>query len=285
MKAFQLEMIRMIQKLHSDGLTLFVEGITFIGEITVIIAIITYIYFIYNKKVGQKVIYISLLSMLVNNWLKLLIKAPRPIGEPGIISLRVETAGGYSFPSGHSQNSATLFTWLSQIVRKRWFTIMSIVLVVLIMLSRLYLGVHYPIDSLVGGILGLGIAWYLFWKIDRLKKPHLVGLVVAAIFLPFIIYFGVTDANMANEIFKLYGLFLGSVLAFMVEEKWIHFQKSPCRWRALLRYILGIGIALGLQAGLKYVLPASNIGDFIRYFGIAFIALGCYPYLFTKLKF
>lgn len=285
MKEFQLDIIRFIQRSHSGILNQLVEGITYIGEITLIIALITFIYYIYDKKLGKKVVYISVFSMLTNNVLKLLIKAPRPIGEPGIVSIRIETAGGYSFPSGHSQNTATLFTWLAKIIKQRKFTIIGIVVVVLVMFSRLYLGVHYPVDVVVGSLLGWGISCFLFTHIDRVRKPHLLAAIMALIFLPFLILFGLQDPLMAHELFKMYGLFVGSIVAFVFEEKYVQFTMNTCRWRASLRFVLGIALALGLQAGLKFVLPASHVGDLIRYFAIAFVALGLYPYLFKKLRF
>lgn len=285
MKEFQLEIIRQIQKLHSNFLNNIVEGITFLGEMTVVIAIIAFVYFIYDKKIGQRVVYISLFSMLVNNVIKLSVKASRPIGEPGIESIRVETAGGYSFPSGHSQNSATLLTWLALIIKKHWFKVLSIILILLIMFSRLYLGVHYPIDVIVGPLLGFGISMILFKKLGKVNKLHLRMAIYALVFVPFVIFFQVTDSEMANELFKLFGLFTGSICAFLFEEKYVNFQKNTIWWKATLRFVVGMILALAIQVGLKPLLPFGNYGDMIRYFLVAFLVLGAYPYVFKKLNF
>ena len=285
MKEFKLEIILGIQLLHGELLNHVFELITYIGETTIIIAVITFIYLVYDKRIGKKVVYISILSMVINGMLKLVIRAPRPIGEPGIVSLRVETAGGYSFPSGHSQNTATLFTWLALIIKKRWFTILSLILVFLVMISRLYLGVHYPIDVVVGASLGWGVSYYLFRKLDQLKHPTLTMLIVVVAFLPLTVLFGIFDPSMAGELFKMVGLLAGSFLGFLFEEKYVQFSMNTQKWKALLRFLIGIGIALGLQTGLKWIFMEGLYGDMLRYFFVAFISLGLYPYLFKKLRF
>ena len=61
-----------------------------------------------DKKFGEYLAYSVLTGMTLNNGLKSLFDMPRPIGEEGIRTLREETATGQSFPSGHSQASASL---------------------------------------------------------------------------------------------------------------------------------------------------------------------------------
>ncbi|MFC1760215.1 phosphatase PAP2 family protein, partial [Candidatus Neomarinimicrobiota bacterium] len=65
--------------------------------------------------------------------------------------------GGFSFPSGHAQGSTTLWLMLALLIRKKWINYLTAIMIILVSLSRLYLGVHYPIDILGGVLIGMGI--------------------------------------------------------------------------------------------------------------------------------
>jgi hypothetical protein len=125
----------------------------------------------------------------------------------------------------------------------------------------------------------------LFAKLDQIKRPTLTILIIVVAFLPLTVMFGILDPAMAGELFKMYGLLAGSFLGFLFEEKYVQFSMNTQKWKALLRFLIGIGIALGLQTGLKWVFVESLYGDMFRYFFVALISLGLYPYLFKKLHF
>ena len=100
---FELNIIRAIQSIANPFLDGLFQFITMFGEEAILIPLIAVIYWAFNKRMGEFIAYASLTSVLVNGAIKDIFKAKRPIGEPGIRSLRVETATGYSFPSGHTQ--------------------------------------------------------------------------------------------------------------------------------------------------------------------------------------
>ena len=97
--------------------------------------------------------------MINNKGIKEFVKAPRPIGTEGLKSLRVSTATGYSFPSGHTQTATTFWTSLMIIFRKKWVNILGIVMILGVGLSRLYVGVHYPTDVIAGVIMGILLSY------------------------------------------------------------------------------------------------------------------------------
>ena len=101
---------------------------------------------------------------VLSTLLKQFFARPRP--EAGS---DLTTVISYSFPSGHSMLSAvvylTLGTMLAQ-MEKRWalklyFLLTAMLLTVLVGLSRIYLGVHYPTDVLAGW--SAGLAWAILW--------------------------------------------------------------------------------------------------------------------------
>ena len=118
------------------------------------------------------------LSDLSSTYLfKFVFQRPRPCHEPsleGIIHLVNGHCGGkYGFISSHASNSFALATFLSLLLGKkiRFFTPLIIVWALLLSYSRVYLGVHYPGDVIVGSIWGAGIGAAMFVSTRRLVLP------------------------------------------------------------------------------------------------------------------
>jgi hypothetical protein len=80
-------------------------------------------------------------------------------------ALASETSFG--LPSGHAQNAVAIWGGLALWLKNRWGWVISGVIILLISLSRLYLGVHFPTDVLGGWILG-GL---LIWGYTVIEKP------------------------------------------------------------------------------------------------------------------
>lgn len=79
-------------------------------------------------------------------------------------------SGQYGFPSCHAANTIGLATILSLAIGRRWFTASIFAWAIVVCWSRLYLGVHYPTDLLVGGFIGAFIATLCFYSLNSLVK-------------------------------------------------------------------------------------------------------------------
>lgn len=149
-----------IISLKSDSVTKFFKLITKLcNEKFIIIAtLLIFIILLFKKK---KIGFILTLNVLLCSGLNTLIKhiflRPRPVG------LKLIKQGGYSFPSGHSMMAVAFFGILIYLVCKskwkKWIKILLssllTVLILLIGISRIYLGVHFASDVLAGFAIAL----------------------------------------------------------------------------------------------------------------------------------
>ena len=99
---------------------------------------------------------------VLNQFLKLLCRVPRPwVLDPEftIVESARADATGYSFPSGHTQNSVGTFGVLGQCARRTWVRILCGILMILVPFSRMYLGVHTPADVLTAAGTALALVF------------------------------------------------------------------------------------------------------------------------------
>ena len=275
---FELNIIRAIQSIANPFLDGLFQFITMFGEEAILIPLIAVIYWAFNKKMGEYIAYASLTSVLVNGAIKDIFKAKRPIGEPGIRSLRVETATGYSFPSGHTQGTASFWSAIAIYLKNNYMYAISALIIILVAISRLYLGVHYPKDVLFGAIFGILTSFITYKLFNKVNNKIALYFITFIIFIPALLY-----AHSADFI-KGMGTFLGFALGIYVEKKYVNFSVEGKSVNKILRVVIGLAILILLKVGLKAVFPNKLVFHFLRYFIIVFFGIGLYPAIFKKLK-
>lgn len=143
----------------SNSLTPVMRLITqFGGTILMIAWAMASLVLIKNKRIAISVVSNLVLIALLNNILKLIVRRARPTG------FRLIAETGYSFPSGHSMVSMAFYGYLIYLIYKnvrnkklRWTLIACFSLLILIIgMSRIYLGVHYTSDVFAGFLFSLG---------------------------------------------------------------------------------------------------------------------------------
>ena len=273
----ELEIIRTIQSISNPFLDSFFELITILGEETFTVPLLAFIYWAVDKKFGEIIAFTAFTSLLFNNSIKDIFKFQRLIGEEGIRTLRAETATGYSFPSGHAQGSASTLSAIAIYLKKRFVSILSGILIILVGFSRLYLGVHYPKDVIAGIIFGLLIAILCAKLYNRVDHIRLYFIIL-------VIFFFALSFSRSMDFIKSLGSYFGFFLGILIEKKYVNFSTEGTLTRKILRVIIGVAIVLGIKSGLKVLFPDELIFHFIRYFFLTFFAIGIYPALFKKFK-
>lgn len=164
-----------IYSFNSSYITSFYKIITFFGSTFFILLISIIIFVLYKKnRGGQNIVILLLITIITNNILKLIIRRPRPE------LINIVTENTYSFPSGHSMAIMSLVgvllieLWSRDIINKKGFkivlSILLILLAILVMISRIYLGAHFASDilgSIIVSSIILIIYYYLRCKYTK----------------------------------------------------------------------------------------------------------------------
>ena len=158
-----VELIHWLEAYRSPALTSFLLVVTDLGSTAGYLFLLPIIWWGFSWKVGARIFVALVLSIYVNSLIKDSVALPRPFVYTDDLT-NIRTPGEYSFPSGHAQQAAMFWGLLALHFRKRWFSALAAAIVFLIGFSRVYLGVHFPSDVVVGWTLGAAIAWgYTRW--------------------------------------------------------------------------------------------------------------------------
>jgi membrane-associated phospholipid phosphatase len=245
-------------------------------------------YWMLSKEIFARMGLWSLLSMLLNGYLKDLFKDPRP---DLIFQLDSSALGSYGFPSGHAQIAIVAWLWIAWEVRKTWVWILSSILVIGICFSRLYLGVHDLEDVVAGiGIGLLSLLSFVFLTTRRFEwAQHIrsfwqivaIGIGEAFFFL--------TWPGKIPESAGWSGVFLiGFWSGVWIEKKRLAFQKHRDWCRISASAVLGVIIFIALRIAFRTVIDALENGRMVVGLIYALVS-GAYvtalaPWIFQNLK-
>jgi len=313
---FELEIIKWLQSFRTPFLDKLFEFFTIFGEELVVIAILGGIYWSINKRIGERLGITVFISLGLNSLLKAIFMRLRPfMVDTEITNLRPETSGGYSMPSGHTQSASTVFFGLYQFFKKKYLLIIAIVITVLVAISRMYIGVHYLTDVLVGAFLGIIITYYLakyLSKKEDLSKIYNIILIISGIALVGLFVYNLislSGTSFDSEAFyfntealaKMIGTLVGFVLGVRFENKYVNFSNHNHLLKNILRFALGIAVVMAVRIGLKEIFTLivnpeeliddqlvlsvlASFLDFLRYVIMVMVGIGIYPLLFKKIN-
>lgn len=141
------------------------EFSSFLGSERFFLLVMPFLYWCLDTTLGLRVGVMLLLSNGINHTLKLIFHEPRPFWYTREVQAYAFESS-FGIPSGHAQNSAAIWGILAEGVKRRWFSILALLVIFIIGMSRLYLAVHFPQDVLFGWLLGALLVG-LFLKFER----------------------------------------------------------------------------------------------------------------------
>ena len=288
-----MDFLYFLQQHHHPFFDVFFEIISKLVDKTGIFIVICVLYWCFNKKYAHKIAVGFLFSGIFVQSLKIILRIPRP----WILDSRLEpseemleTATGYSCPSGHTQTATSLCYSLLDFVKTKWVRILLFTFPFLMMLSRMYVLVHSPLDVTLSFVLTASIVILTMKYINKDHDKHLTHISIAMIILSIlsliysyiIVSNGTTPYELAEDSVKLMAAALGFALGYLFESRYVNFEPSKDLKENIIIFIIGLIGALFFNKGLALFIPDGVFSDFIRYFMTLLWILGLYPYLFTK---
>lgn len=287
-----------LEKIRMPGLNEFMLLITQLGEETAFLIVALILFWCIDKYKGYYVLSVGFLGTLANQFMKLWFRIPRPwVLDQNftILEQAREAASGYSFPSGHTQSAVGTFGAVAYTTKDRWIRILAITVAVLVPISRMYIGVHTPLDVAVASIMAVVLILALKPVIlgdNRKGFPALLCImtVCAISFLCFVEYYpfpeDIDPHNLASGLknaYTLLGAMLGLLIVYIVDEKWLHFKTAAVWWAQVIKVGAGLLIVLALKSALKSPLNAllgESVGRGVRYCVIVLFAGILWPLTF-----
>jgi membrane-associated phospholipid phosphatase len=276
-----VEIIGFLQSFASPFMDSLMLLITRLGSEQVYIALLIAVFLGVDAKIGRRLGIFLLISFYLNQQLKILMNTPRPfILEPTIARSQaaIDSAGGGAFPSGHVQGATTFYGLAAFYFRRRWLWWLAAVMVVLMSVSRLYLGVHWLID-VFGGI-AIGVAMIgLTMLVDT--------FVTNAVRLPWwlILILGIA-IPLALNIFAPSpesGLLTGAFAAYMTAPLLLEHTAPKTLWKRIVLALLGVILVFAFLFGSSALLPEefkrNPVGSFVRYLLLGYVGLLLTPWL------
>lgn len=296
------------------------NAITFLGNEFFFLLVMPAIFWCIDATLGFRLGLMLVATNSINGYLKVLFHSPRPFWVDGNVKA-YSSETGFGLPSGHSQNAASMWGLLAASLKKKWLTIICIIAIFLIGLSRIYLGMHFTRDVLSGWLIGILLVFIFIWLEKPFtrwisKKSPLFKVILAFAVSLLIICLGylsvAADANWTFPVawtqqaeaagaetpapfdqtgtIEIAGVLFGFVSGYvwLLKKKGEYVIKGPVSKR-IYRYLIGLaGLAI-IYLGLKLVFPTSPdwLGltlKYVRYALVGFWVSALAPLVFGKLK-
>ena len=273
-----MDVVYAIQTIATPWLDTLMTWITDLGSEEAYIAMVVAVYLAVDARVGQKLGVLLVTSFFINQYAKGWFDTPRPFAlDPDVVRTQraLEGAGGAGFPSGHAQSSATFWLYAAVLARRAWFWPLAVLLVAVIAFSRLYLGVHVPVD--IYGGLAIGVALVLIavaLQRSGLQLPT-VTLVLIALAVPFTLHL----LAPTPESDLLAGALGALVLAPALLQ---HRTDGPLLGRIVVA-LIGVALAFTVLTATSVYLPEAvkrdPVGGYLRYLALGLSGLLVAPWI------
>ena len=295
-----MEFLYLLEKMRTPFWDEAMQLLTHLGAETIFLVVVMIYLWCINKRHGYFLLLVGIIGTQINQLLKVIFRIERPwVRDPefSVVGNAKEGAGGYSFPSGHTQSAVGTFGGIARITKKLWLRVLCIVVCLIVPLTRMYLGVHTPADVGVSFLLAAAMVLGFYpllgkiWETKNGVRWLLLGLlafsVAHLIFMKvFPLYAEGSAAEFAGALknsYKLLGASGGFYLAYELDRNIVHFEVKAVWWAQILKVLGGLLLTVLVQE-LGYFLVGlftdALFGRAIIYFAMAFAAAGLWPMVF-----
>ncbi len=293
-----MELLYYFESIRMPGLNELMLTLTHFGDELAFLVAAMVVFWCVDKRQGYYVLAVGFFGTLANQFLKITCRIPRPwIQDPEftILEQAREAATGYSFPSGHSTSGVGTFGAIAATTKNKWVKYGCIAIAVIVPITRLYAGVHFLSDVLVGAGTALALIFLMMPVIygrdgKNIPVVLLVGVGAVIAYLVYVECFpfpaDVDQENLDSALkngYTLLGALIGIVIAWYVDEHYLHFPVKAVWWAQILKVVLGLGLALVVKEGSKVFLDdllPGYLGRGIRYFLLVMVVGILWPMTF-----
>ncbi len=296
-----MELLKFLESIRTPFFNTVFSLITKFGEEYLIVLAALFLVWCVDKKRGYYLFCVGFLGLVINQFLKIIARVPRPwIKDTSftIVESAREGGAGYSFPSGHSQVSVGLYGGMARFCKNRFAKIVFLALAVLVPFSRLYLGVHTLADVLTSVVIATAMVFFLYPVVcnnfDDLKKMNIIFAAISGLVGIYVLYVtfypfpkDIDNANLKDAIsngYKMFGAVLGMWLSYVIDKKYIKYDTCAVWWGQIIKFAVGAVIFIVLKSLLKeafsYIFGECIIKEFLRYFILVIVGICIWPMTF-----
>ncbi|MGB9641453.1 MAG: phosphatase PAP2 family protein [Anaerolineales bacterium] len=318
--AAEIHIISFLQQIGQSWMPL-MRFFTFLGKEQFYLLLMPLLYWTIDSRLGIQLGVMLTLSSSLNDLLKLGFHSPRPFWVSASVRA-VEYEGSFGIPSGHAQISASIWGLLAGKLKRSWIWGIAVFLILMIGISRLFLGVHFLRDVLSGWLIGALLVWvFLRWEkplLDSFKQGSYfrqngalflvsMGIILIGVLERFFLrswhvpgewmqgalasqtasesFYPMTISGVITSAAAFFGLTSGSL---WIERKG-GFDKAQQVWQGLLRFLIGLIGVLLFWFGLDLLFPSGEsflpaILRYARYTLVGFWIAGGAPWIFIQLS-
>ena len=296
-----MELLYWFESIRTPVLDALMSLVTHLGEETFFMVAALYVFWCVDKRRGYYLLSVGFVGTLLNQWLKIACRVPRPwVRDPNftIVESARAQAGGYSFPSGHTQSAVGWMGGVARFTKRWWVRALCIAAALAVAVSRMYLGVHTPADVGVSLVIALVLVFALYPLVESTlwfpKRIYLIlagMLALSAAFVGFVEFFpfpaDVDGANLAEAVKNAYsmaGAVAGVLAVSVFDNRVLQFPNRAPWWGQAVKLAGGLALVVLVRSLLKEPLLALFGGHAaahaVRYFLMVLTAGGVWPITF-----
>lgn len=273
-----LNLLRSLQEWRTPAMEEFFLAVTQGGEGFWILAGAAALFWLFGARIGYRVGFALAAGDLLTGALKSTFCLARPwLRDPGILPVAVAQHGafGYSFPSGHTANTALLWGGLAVAVRRWWLWIPALAWIGLMAFSRMLLGVHAPVDVLGSLLLAFPVVWLMGGIYDWTERnPARAWLVLAGAVLVaagawfFVRYKPMppdADPNYSKDALRSVWGLVGFFGGWFVERNYVRYEPARLGGYRIVALVVGVWILALMLGNLRGLLAPFLGADFAAY--------------------
>lgn len=296
-----MQILYWFESIRTPWLDTVMSLVTHLGEETFFMLAALLVFWCVDKRRGYYLLSVGFVGTLINQWLKIVCRVPRPwVRDPDftiVESARAE-ATGYSFPSGHTQSAVGYLGGIARFTDRIWLRGVCIALALLTAVSRMYLGVHTPMDVGVSLVVAVVLVFVLYPLIEStLWFPNRMYLILGGMMALALAFVGFVElypfpadvdaVNLAEAVKNAYtmaGAVAGVAVVYAFDSRFLQFPTRAPWWGQVIKLAAGLALVVLVKTLLKAPLLAlcggHEVAHAIRYFLVVLVAGGIWPMSF-----